>query len=92
MPEDWQPSNEDRSFALGLGLNPTDIAPQFADWWRAQPAAKGRKADWSATWRNWCRRDAERRGGLKPIHGKPQSPLSQQFERMQRQYGDRTVA
>ncbi|MFT9441052.1 MAG: DUF1376 domain-containing protein [Acetobacter papayae] len=92
LPEDWQPSHEDRSFALGLGLNPTDIAAQFADWWRAQPAAKGRKADWSATWRNWCRRDAERRGSPKATSGKPQSPLSQQFERMQRQYGDRTVA
>jgi uncharacterized protein YdaU (DUF1376 family) len=28
----------------------------FVDHWRAQPGAKGRKADWNATWRNWIRR------------------------------------
>ncbi|NSL93898.1 hypothetical protein [Acetobacter syzygii] len=65
MPEDWQPSHEDRSFALGLGLNPTDIAPQFADWWHAKAGAGGRKVDWTATWRSWCRREADgRKTGL----------------------------
>lgn len=92
LPDDWGPTDADRAFALGLGLNPTDVAPKFADWWHAQPNAKGVKLDWAATWRTWCRREAERQGNPKPIHGKPQSPLSQQFERMQRQYGDRTVA
>ena len=92
LPDDWGPTDADRGFAIGLGLNPTDIAPKFADWWHAQPNAKGVKLDWAATWRTWCRREAERQGNPKPIHGKPQSPLSQQFERMQRQYGDRTVA
>lgn len=28
---------------------------QFRDYWLAQPGAKGRKADWQATWRNWIR-------------------------------------
>lgn len=28
----------------------------FVDYWIAQPGAKGRKADWPATWRNWMRR------------------------------------
>lgn len=92
LPDDWGPTDADRAFALGLGLNPTDIAPKFADWWHAQPNAKGVKLDWAATWRTWCRREAERQGNPKPTAGKPQSPLSQQFERMQRQYGDRTVA
>jgi len=30
---------------------------EFKDYWVAQPGAKGRKADWLATWRNWCRRE-----------------------------------
>lgn len=92
LPADWTPTDADRAFALGLGLNPSDIAPQFADFWHAKAGAGGVKLDWAATWRGWCRRDAEKRGSPKPIAGKPQSPLSQQFERMQRQYGDRTVA
>lgn len=32
---------------------------RFIDHWRAQPGAKGRKADWAATWRNWVRRAPE---------------------------------
>ena len=27
----------------------------FRDYWHAQAGAKGRKADWQATWRNWIR-------------------------------------
>jgi hypothetical protein len=29
----------------------------FRDYWRAQPGQKALKADWEATWRNWCRRE-----------------------------------
>jgi hypothetical protein len=28
---------------------------QFRDYWKAASGAKGVKADWKATWRNWCR-------------------------------------
>ena len=28
----------------------------FKDYWIAVPGSKGVKADWLATWRNWCRR------------------------------------
>jgi uncharacterized protein YdaU (DUF1376 family) len=30
-------------------------ADRFRDYWHAAPGAKGRKRDWFATWRNWCR-------------------------------------
>ncbi|MEO3860922.1 hypothetical protein [Acrocarpospora sp. B8E8] len=33
----------------------------FCDYWRAQPGTKGRKADWVATWRNWMRREHDKR-------------------------------
>jgi hypothetical protein len=39
---------------------------KFRDYWRAQPGARGRKTDWQATWRNWCRRDAESRTRAPP--------------------------
>jgi hypothetical protein len=29
----------------------------FRDYWKAQPGSKALKADWEATWRNWCRRE-----------------------------------
>ncbi len=32
---------------------------KFADYWAAQPGAKGVKLDWNATYRNWIRRASE---------------------------------
>lgn len=32
---------------------------KFRDYWAGVPGAKGRKADWTATYRNWIRRAAE---------------------------------
>lgn len=37
------------------------VTEKFVDYWRAVPGAKGVKLDWTATWRNWLRTDAERR-------------------------------
>jgi hypothetical protein len=54
---DWQPSPDDRAFCLGLGLNVQDVAAGFRDYWHAKPGKDGAKLDWSATWRNWCRRE-----------------------------------
>lgn len=53
LPDDW------RQFAGSLGLDPDRVWLAFTDYWRAAPGAKGRKADWHATWRSWCRREAE---------------------------------
>lgn len=36
-------------------------AAKFADHWRAQSGKAGRKANWQATWRNWCRSDIAQR-------------------------------
>jgi hypothetical protein len=66
LPEDWEPSGDDRSFAWSVGCDPQAVAARFRDYWRAQPGAKGRKADWPATWRNWCRREAERPASRSP--------------------------
>src|SRR5438477_8979837 len=64
---DWEASSEDVLLAEQLGLDAAAIALRFRDYWIAVPDPKGRKADWSATWRNWCRKEAESRaaaGGL----------------------------
>jgi hypothetical protein len=41
----WAAARADKTFAV------------FGDYWRAVVGAKGRKADWLGTWRNWCRRE-----------------------------------
>ena len=54
LPEDWiefcQQYRKD--------LNPQSVFEEFKDYWTALPAGKGTKADWTATWRNWVRRQA----------------------------------
>ena len=73
LPEGWQPAQAERDFAADLNLDPEATASTFRDYWAAIPGAKGRKTDWPATWRNWCRRDADNRrtparggSGLRP--------------------------
>lgn len=58
---DWQPSEQDRIFCADLGINVTGTADQFRDYWTSQPGQKGVKTNWSATWRNWCRRSGGER-------------------------------
>lgn len=62
LPPDWQASGGDEAFARSLGLNPARILASFRDYWTAKSGADATKLDWSATWRNWCRREAERAG------------------------------
>ncbi len=51
LPDDWQAwCREHRP-----DLDPQSVAEQFRDFWIAKPGKDGRKADWMATWRNWCR-------------------------------------
>jgi uncharacterized protein YdaU (DUF1376 family) len=36
-------------------LDPSKVFEEFTDYWVSVAGAKGVKADWSATWRNWIR-------------------------------------
>jgi uncharacterized protein YdaU (DUF1376 family) len=59
LPADWQPSDVDIAFCRTHrpDLQPMAVASQFRDYWIAQPGVTGKKADWSATWRNWVRNE-----------------------------------
>jgi len=57
LPADWQPSPEMAEFARSNGVDPERTAAVFRDYWVGVPDPKGRKVDWSATWRNWVRRE-----------------------------------
>jgi uncharacterized protein YdaU (DUF1376 family) len=62
LPDDWRPDSGGWVYAaeqLGPNVDPARELDRFRDYWRAVPGAKGRKADWPATWRNWVRRAAE---------------------------------
>jgi hypothetical protein len=54
LPEDWilfcQQERKD--------LVPSKVFEEFKDYWTALPAGKATKTDWTATWRNWVRRQS----------------------------------
>ena len=55
---------------------------KFRDYWAAVAGAKGRKADWNATFRNWCRNAADWGKARAGPTGQPSKGLStiQRFE------------
>lgn len=64
---DWHPGDSGIKFARDHGLNPEPTLATFRDYWCSKAGKDGRKLDWQATWRNWCRRDkASRPGNLFP--------------------------
>jgi hypothetical protein len=60
LPDGWEPDVESAAVCRDLGLNVAQVMVKFRDHWIAQPGAKGLKLNWNATFRNWCRREAER--------------------------------
>jgi uncharacterized protein YdaU (DUF1376 family) len=72
LPDDWVLSRELGEWALSEGLPEDRIrieAERFKDYWLGVGGAKARKADWPATWRNWCRKaidDLPKRSPNKP--------------------------
>jgi hypothetical protein len=65
LPAGWAPTTDLRSYAIEHGFDErgTDrMAENFHDYWSGVAGAKGRKADWPATWRMWVRNQAERQG------------------------------
>lgn len=59
LPADWVPADSERDFCRTERpeLDVATTANRFRDYWIAQPGVKGRKTDWSATWRNWVRNE-----------------------------------
>lgn len=67
LPDEWLPDPDGTRLCADLGLCLATTLAKFRDHWRAQPGAKGRKLDWDATWRNWCRSEpAMARGRAAP--------------------------
>lgn len=65
LPSDWQPSVSDLSYGADLGLSGSTVDAMAEDmrlWARANSnRAVGRKADWTAAFQGWMRREAGKR-------------------------------
>lgn len=79
LPADWQLPKSWGEWALAEFSHWTadDVrleADKFADHWRAKSGKEARKADWLATWRNWCRSDIAQRAHPMPRVGRAGAP------------------
>jgi biotin operon repressor len=64
LPEDWEPTAEQRQYALDEGCDPDATFQDFREHWLAKAGAGARKANWNLTWQTWCRREKKfSRGG-----------------------------
>lgn len=74
LPANWSPSQDEIEFCRSErpDLNPRSVGEQFRDYWVAQPGSKGRKTDWTATWRNWVRNQR----ASKSMNGHDNSPFA----------------
>lgn len=64
LPKDWSPDPFQHAEALNEGFTAAQterMALTFRDYWIAQPGQRGVRTDWGAVWRNWLRREAEKR-------------------------------
>lgn len=81
LPDDWR----DWSRQQRPDLDPDTTWQMFRDHWQATPGAKGCKADWQATWRNWVRREHASPGGH---HGNPYESTFDRRARINRAFID----
>lgn len=61
-------------------LTPQFVIEEFRDYWVSVPGAKGVKADWFATWRNWVRRQKAQPATQSKFKNKSSIISDEQFE------------
>jgi uncharacterized protein YdaU (DUF1376 family) len=83
LPEDWKPSEADIAYCKTErpDLRPSLVATNFYDYWIAKAGAAGRKADWSATWRSWVRKENAATAGRAIM---PQRGVAQDLDEQRR--------
>jgi hypothetical protein len=80
LPLDWQPDDVAKQYALSFGVPLEAETEKFRDYWHARAGPGAVKVDWSAAWRNWCRKSREFNGN--GANGKAQTRLGAAVERL----------
>lgn len=64
LPQEWLVwANDNRP-----DVNAFQTFERFKDYWIAKAGADAAKLDWFSTWRNWVRRDTERKPAYQPVN------------------------
>ena len=77
IPEGWQPDQAGIAFARSEGLDPGRVLERFRDYWAGKAGQAACKTDWPATWRNWCREDADRKKPMGQFNRPAMTPAQQ---------------
>ena len=89
LPDDWFLSKHLGEWSISEGATAEMVraeSAKFRDYWIGVAGAKGRKADWDATWRNWIRKAiADQKPKLTAINGGSNNgqPASKSAKRIQ---------
>ncbi|MHB8531714.1 MAG: hypothetical protein ACYDC2_03235 [Solirubrobacteraceae bacterium] len=77
LPKDYVPAPQTVAWAAeqGDGVDAMAVLPGFVDHWLAASGARGVKADWEATFRNWVREEV-RRGTYPRLPEPPPPPMA----------------
>lgn len=84
LPDDFTLTPERRAVAEAEKLPADRTFAKFRDYWAAASGAKARKHDWDATWRNWCRSEADRNGARNGASRPVSQPRPSAVERVRR--------
>jgi hypothetical protein len=80
LPADWMPTLDELAYARTLLREDRAQAEieKFRDYWHARAGPGALKVSWSATWRTWCRREAEKsiNGGVNAANWNGHHPSS----------------
>lgn len=92
LPDDWPLTPERRATAEAERLDAERTFAKFTDYWRAANGRTATKRDWDATWRNWCRNEADRKPNGNGLHVTTSAPLklrtADEIEAEERARGD----
>ena len=77
IPAGWQPDQAGIAFARSEGLDPGRVLERFRDYWAGKAGQAACKTDWPATWRNWCREDADRKKPMGQFNRPAMTPAQQ---------------
>ena len=86
LPDDF-PSNECMDWCRKErpDLDPVELRDKFRDYWCAVPGARGRKADWPATWRNFVRSEFGRKARDAPKQARYANVIAEMTGRSKKQ-------
>jgi hypothetical protein len=82
LPDDFLLTPERRAVATTERIDPERTFAKFVDHWKAKSGQGARKADWDATWRNWCRNETDRNGASNGTHRPSGPPRLSALERV----------